>query len=125
MTAAEPTAEFFRALEVERTQALVGRDMPTIERLHAPEYQLVSPRGNVLTRERYLGAIAAEPFYAGWDVGEMAVRISPAMAVVRYRARIEFPSGRVFELWHTDSYELRDGQWQAVWSQATEILPPQ
>jgi len=30
-----PTEDFFRALEVERTQALVARDMPTIERLHA------------------------------------------------------------------------------------------
>jgi hypothetical protein len=23
--------------------------------------------------------------------------------------------------WHTDSYEQRDGRWQVVWSQATEI----
>ncbi len=25
--------------------------------------------------------------------------------------------------WHTDSYELRDGRRQAVWSQATTISP--
>ena len=23
--------------------------------------------------------------------------------------------------WHTDMYDLRDGRWQAVWSQATRI----
>ena len=23
--------------------------------------------------------------------------------------------------WHTDIYELRDGRWQVVWSQATRI----
>jgi len=23
--------------------------------------------------------------------------------------------------WHTDLYERRDGQWQVVWSHATEI----
>jgi hypothetical protein len=23
--------------------------------------------------------------------------------------------------WHTDYYELRNGQWQVVWSQSTEI----
>jgi hypothetical protein len=42
------------------------------------------------------------------------------MAIVRYKARIQFPSGRVFVVWHTDSYELRASGWQAVWSQATE-----
>ena len=34
---ATPDADFFRRLEVERTRALVARDMPTIERLHAPD----------------------------------------------------------------------------------------
>jgi hypothetical protein len=29
--------------------------------------------------------------------------------------------GAPFECWHTDSYELSEGAWQAVWSQATAI----
>jgi hypothetical protein len=53
----------------------------------------------------------------------MSVRVSPAMAVVRYRARLGFPSGRVVECWHIDTYELLQGKWQAVWSQATGIPP--
>jgi len=118
-----PAADFFRALETERAQALVSRDMPVIERLHAPGYQLVTPSGAVFSRERYVSAIAAEPFYASWDHGPMSVRVSPAMAVVRYRARLGFPSGRVVECWHIDTYELLQGQWQAVWSQATGIPP--
>ena len=43
-----------------------------------------------------------------------------------------FGIGREFEIlvrgaldsgmfWHTDVYEIRDGRWQAVWSQATQI----
>jgi hypothetical protein len=99
----------------------VAQDMPTIERLHAPEYQLITPPGVVFSRERYLAAIAAEPFYASWDHDSMNVRVSLAMAVVRYKARLGFPSGRVVECWHTDTYELRQGVWQAVWSQATGI----
>lgn len=120
-----PSEDFFRALELERTQALVARDMPTLERLHAPEYELVTPPGNVFLRERYLGAIAADPFYASWDCGPIRVRVSPAMAVVRYEARIGFSSGRIVACRHMDSYELRDGSWQAVWSQATAIKPPE
>ena len=118
-----PAEDFFRALEIERTQALVSRNLPVIERLHAPGYQLVTPSGAVFSRERYVSAIAAEPFYALWDHGPMSVRVSPAMAVVRYRARLGFPSGRIVECWHIDTYELLQGKWQAVWSQATAIPP--
>lgn len=116
-----PSEPFFYALEERRTRALVQRDSATLEELHAPEYQLITPTGRVLTREAYLGAVQAEPFYAAWDImGEMSLRLSATMAIVRYKARIEFPSGRVFVCWHTDSYELRASGWQAVWSQATE-----
>jgi uncharacterized protein DUF4440 len=116
--ASEP---FFRALEERRTRALVQRDSATLDELHAPEYQLIAPTGRVLTREDYLGAVRDKPFYAAWEiVGEMGFRLSAQMAIVRYKARIQFPSGRVFVVWHTDSYELRASGWQAVWSQATE-----
>jgi len=117
-------ADTLRAIERTRIQALVQRDMAALQRLHAPDYQLITPAGRTFTRERYLAAIEAEPFYAGWDAGEMQVRVSAQIAVLRYRALLTFPSGKSVDCWHTDVYELRDGQWQAVWSQATEIRPP-
>jgi hypothetical protein len=117
-----PSEEFFRALEARRTRALVQRDLATLEELHAPEYQLITPGGKVFAREAYLGAVRDEPFYVAWEVlGEMSLRLSPHMAVVRYKSRLQFPSGRVVLCWHTDSYELRAAGWQAVWSQATEV----
>ncbi len=116
-----PTEEFFRTLELRRTRALVERDLTTLEALHAPDYQLITPSGKVFSREAYLSAIEAAPFYSGWEVGEMIIRISPQMAVVRYKARLCFPSGRVLVCWHTDSYERSAQSWQAVWSQATEL----
>lgn len=114
-----PPEEFFRALEQRRTRALVERDLATLETLHAAEYQLITPAGKVFSREAYLGAVKAEPFYAAWEVGAMSFRISAQMAVVRYKARLRFPSGREVECWHMDSYERRANEWQAVWSQAT------
>lgn len=116
-----PDAAFFRALEVRRTQALVARDLPLLELLHADDYQLITPAGKVFTRAGYLAAVREAPFYAGWEVGEMAVRLSASMAVLRYRAQLRFPSGRELGCWHTDQYERRPSGWQAVWSQATEI----
>lgn len=118
-----PDADFFRSLEVKRTQAIVARDMPEIERLHAPDYELISPPGRVMTRERYLSMIAAEPFYAKWEHGAMRVRLSEGMAAVRYQAKITFPSGKIVDCWHMDVYELQAGSWKAVWSQATQLPP--
>jgi hypothetical protein len=113
--------DFFTALERRRTTALVQRDLPVIDELHAPEYELVTPSGRVFTRTEYIGVIAREPFYSGWEASEVRVRIVGAMAVLRYRARIQFPSGREVVVWHIDTYEKRAGRWQAVWSQATEL----
>ena len=118
-----PDADFFRVLERERTRALVARDFPTIERLHAPDYELITPPGRAMSLERYLSLMATGPFYAKWEHGDMRVRLSEAMAVVRYQATITFPSGRVFVCWHTDIYALQAGSWKAVWSQATQVPP--
>jgi len=113
--------DFFIALERRRTTALVQRDLPVIEELHAPEYELVTPGGRVFSRAEYVGAIATESFYSGWESSEFRVRIAGTMAVLRYKAKIWFPSGREFLVWHIDTYEKRAGRWQAVWSQATEL----
>ena len=112
---------FFRRLEQARTQAIVKRDLPAMERMHAPGYQLITPSARVFSRERYFAAVAAAPFYAAWECGPMRVRVSPAMSVVRYQARLVFPSGTVINCWHTDTYEKQGSEWLAVWSQATEI----
>ena len=37
------------------------------ERLHAPEYQLITPAGRTYSRTRYLEMIKAEAFYAALD----------------------------------------------------------
>ena len=116
-----PDADFFRALEAQRTRALVARDVAAIKRLHAADYELITPPGRVMSLERYLSLMAEEPFYAAWEHGAMRVRISEDMAVVRYQARITFPSGKVVECWHTDIYERQAGMWRAVWSQATQL----
>lgn len=97
--------------------------MEIIERLHAPEYQLITPAGRTLARERYLSTLASQPFYAGWDVGSIDARLSLEMALIRYQATLRFSSGCIVTCWRTDSYEKRGDHWQAVWSQAAAILP--
>ncbi|MFG6446745.1 nuclear transport factor 2 family protein [Roseateles sp. BYS180W] len=116
----------FCELERARTQAIVARDITLLERLHATDYELVTPGGRVITRSRYLELIADAPFYTSWELGPMQVLARETMGAVKYQARLKFPSGRVIQCWHTDIYELRGSAWQAVWSQATELpaTPP-
>ena len=120
---ASPTETFILDLEVQRTQALVHQDLATIDRLHADDYQLVTPAGKTFDKARYRAAVAEAPFYTGWAIADPQVRCSGGLAVLRYRARLGFPSGSVIEVWHTDVWELRAAGWQAVWSQATKCPP--
>lgn len=121
-----PQAEHIRTTERARLRALVAGDMDAAGPLHAPEFQLITPIGMPLSKAEYLGAIQSGQIkYLMWDPGAIAVRQHNDHAVIRYRARLEvvFGGHRVApaDYWHTDTYERRDGQWMAVWSQATAI----
>ena len=123
-----PEAELIRDTERARLRALVEGDIETAGRLHATEFQLITPIGMALSKNDYLGAIASGQIkYLAWEPGPIAVRYQHSHAVIRYRARLEVVFGghtvAPGDYWHTDTYERRDGQWVVVWSQATAISP--
>ena len=123
-----PEAELIRDTERTRLGALVEGDIATAGRLHAAEFQLITPIGMALSKNDYLGAIASGQIkYLAWEPGPIAVRYHGSHAVIRYRARLEVVFGghsvAPSDYWHTDTYEHRDGQWVVVWSQATAISP--
>lgn len=113
-------------LERRRLRALAGADIEAAAPLHAEEYQLITPNGSEMSKDDYLGAIAAGQLrYQTFEpVSDIAVLGDAPVAVVRYQARISFDDGPGMLCWHTDCYRLRDGGWQAVWSQATRIASP-
>ena len=118
--------EWLRHAERSRVRVLVAADVAAARLLHADDFQLITPIGSMLSREDYLGAIASGHMrYVSWEPEAISVRLYGAAAVLRYQAQLEIvfaghavPRARY---WHTDSYEWRDGRWQAVWSQATAI----
>jgi uncharacterized protein DUF4440 len=119
-------ADLLRATERERLRALVEANIEVAQQLHADDFQLINPAGGALSKTEYLGGIASGYLkYLIWEPEAIGVRIFGEMAVIRYQSRIQIivggntsPLGR---FWHTDSYEKKNGQWQVVWSQATEI----
>jgi hypothetical protein len=123
-----PEADLIRDTERARLRALVEGDIETAGRLHATEFQLITPIGMALSKNDYLGAIASGQIkYLAWEPGSIAVRYHHGHAVIRYRARLEVVFGghkvAPADYWHTDTYEHCDGQWMVVWSQATAISP--
>jgi hypothetical protein len=119
-------ADQIRAIEHKRLRALVEADMEVARQLHAEDFQLITPTGDSLSREQYLGAVASGDIdYLVWKPDAIEVRLSGEMALIRYSSQLEIVVGSqripLRHYWHTDSYERRNGHWQAVWSQATEI----
>jgi hypothetical protein len=117
-------AGFFRELERQRLGALVKVDLDLLERMHSPDYQLITPGGATLTRDDYLGGVESGQLdYRVFEpASDIAVRVHESVALLRYLARIDIRfsdegDGGIF--WHTDAYELNGDQWQVVWSQAT------
>jgi Domain of unknown function (DUF4440) len=129
----EPTAssadlemDEIRATERERLRALVSADIEVARQLHADDFQLINPLGGALSKEQYLGAVAAGDInYIVWEPETIEVRLYGQVALIRYRSQIEIVvQGQHVPLrhyWHTDAYETRSGYWQVVWSQATAI----
>jgi hypothetical protein len=119
-------AEQLSELERGRLRALVAGDLERAAALHADDFQLIHPGGGAVSKQEYLDLLASGEFrYRTWEPDEVAVRLYADSAVLRYQATIEAVLGgtetRRGRYWHIDLYELRDGAWQVVWSQATEI----
>jgi uncharacterized protein DUF4440 len=123
---ADAEADRIRATERERLRSLVEANLEVAGRLHADDFQLINPSGGSFSKEQYLGGLASGQLdYVVWDPDSIAVRLYGQAAVIRYQSRLEIVvQGQKVPLrryWHTDSYEKRNGRWQVVWSQATEI----
>jgi hypothetical protein len=125
---AQDTADQLRATERARLRSLVDADVATARRLHADDFELINPVGGTLSKEQYLRDIASgELDYLEWEPGEIRVRLYDKSAVIRYQAHlivsVRGSAGRPVTFWHTDLYENRNGQWQIVWSHATQVQP--
>jgi hypothetical protein len=116
-------ADQIRAIERERLRGLVMANVEVARKLHAENFQLTTPLGDVYSKDRYLGAIASgEIDYLVWKPGPIDARVDGNSAVIRYQSQQDLLfQGRHVGLGryrHTDWYEKRNGQWQVVRSQA-------
>ena len=114
-----------KSLEIQRLQSLVEANIDVASKLHADDFQLVTPFGEVVSKERYLGNISDGSLdYVVWHPLEIAVRLYGDVAAIRYQdSEFVVEAGGMPHLSgllvHTNIYEKRDGTWVIVWSHAS------
>jgi len=123
------SADAVKAIERQRLRAFVEADVQVAETLHAPNFEVVDPRGGTHSKKEVLSWLAAgvldyRRFEAVSDVDLMA---SGDLAVLHYRSGIDVLvqglAPQSLEAWLTICYRRAgDGAgWQAVWHQETAI----
>jgi ketosteroid isomerase-like protein len=117
-SASDDTADVIRATERQRLRALLTHDFDTAQKLHADDFELINPLGEVVSREQYIDSGDAFAYSVWKPITPIRVRVHGDAAVIRYESDLEIHGSRGHH-WHTDLYEKRDGRWQIVWSQTT------
>jgi hypothetical protein len=124
--ASSSQADQLRAIETARLQALVDADTATARKLTARDFQQINPAGAELSRDDFLGGVAAGvlDFLSLEPSSPIAVRLSGESATLRYRTTFDVVAGGTHvthQAWTTALYERRNGRWQIVWGQTTAI----
>jgi hypothetical protein len=120
-------ADDLRKLEREKLAAFVAKDIETLQRIHARDFQMINPAGQELNRDDYLNGIALGFIeYRSWEPeSQIQAIVYAEAAILRYRASVELavqgeaqPPQR---FWQVEVYEKRGETWQTVFSQSTRI----
>ena len=120
-------ADELKAIEREKLAAFVAKDVETLQRIHARDFQLVNPAGQELNRDDYLNGIAQGYItYSRWEPeSQIQAVVYGDGAVLRYRAQVEVSvqgeAQPAQHFWQIEVYEKRSDGWQTVFSQATRV----
>ena len=119
--------ERIKALEVERTAALVARDLKTLERTTPTDYTVIGSTGQLQDQKAFLEQVRSGNLrLTSDDLDEMMVRIYGSTAVLTGRSTVKGTyEGRDIggQDRFTRVYVKRGGAWVPVAYQATRISP--
>ena len=114
-----------KSLEVQRLEGLIEANIDVASKLHADDFQLVTPFGEIVSKEKYLGNISDGTLdYIVWRPLDMEVRFYDDVAAIRYRdSEFVVEAGGMPHLSgllvRTNIYEKRGENWVIVWSHAS------
>ena len=112
-------------LEEERRQALLQRDIPTLDRLIADDYIETSPNGTIRNKSQNIKDLKAGNAKLDYlNFSNLKVRVNGNTAVVTgVVTRKGSVQGKEFsgQARYTRVYVKRDGRWQAVVAHSTPV----
>lgn len=126
MTSAPALTETILALEARRIDAMVKKDIPTLEALLADELSYTHSGGHSDTKGSFLELISSgRGQYLGVDFPDrLVIPWGDNAAVVRGTAVISLANRDPYAVFFVDVWALRDGAWRLLAWQATRVAPP-
>ena len=128
---AQHDVDTLKSLETQRLASLVDANIEVASKLHADDFQLITPDGHTYSKEQYLGEISSGTLdYVSWQPSDFLVRVYDDVAAIRYEDSdfvVAFDGEPVWtgNLKHTNLYEKHNGDWFIVWSHASGGGPPE
>ncbi|MFB3916025.1 MAG: DUF4440 domain-containing protein [Terriglobales bacterium] len=123
---AGPIVDQLKKIEDEWTKALLNKDKAAIARIEAEDYTFIDPSGHIANKQEDLKSMDDLNF-TSMSTEDVSYRSYGDAAIVTGIARVKgTEKGKDIsgDYRFTDVFANRNGQWQAVSSQLTRIVPP-
>ena len=117
--------EQLKKLEAERNHAMVNGDLATLDRTTASDYTVINPSGQLGNKGQMLADLRSGNLkYQSIDTEDVTVRLYGDTAILSGRRTVKGQHGGKNisgKDRFTRVYVKRNGNWQAVWFQATPV----
>jgi hypothetical protein len=109
------------ALEYEWNDANIKGNKAAVRRILADEFRGVGADGSVQNKEQLLASLKPEPIIASLKLSDLKISLAGGTVVLTGLNTATSTRGQVLRFRFTDTFLWRDGRWQAISSQASQV----
>ncbi|HYG82229.1 MAG TPA: nuclear transport factor 2 family protein [Pyrinomonadaceae bacterium] len=109
------------ALEYEWNDANIKGNKAAVRRILADEFRGVGADGSVQNKEQLLASMKPEPMIASLKLSDLKISLAGDTVVLTGLNTATSTRGQVLKFRFTDTFLWRDGRWQAISSQASQV----
>ncbi|HJU52968.1 MAG TPA: nuclear transport factor 2 family protein [Pyrinomonadaceae bacterium] len=109
------------ALEYEWNDANIKGNKAAVRRILADEFRGVGGDGSVKNKEQLLATLEPEPLIASLKLSDLKISLAGDTVVLTGLNTARSTRGQVLKFRFTDTFLWRDGRWQAISSQASQV----
>lgn len=109
------------ALEYEWNDANIKGNKSAVRRILADEFRGVGADGSVKNKEQLLASLEPETLIASLKLSDLKISLAGDTVVLTGLNTARSTRGQVLKFRFTDTFLWRDGRWQAISSQASQV----